>query len=77
MNESMSSPRCPICDRSLPGAGPADRPFAPFCSERCRRIDLGRWLGETYRIPEDDTSVTPDVGHDDDDEGLLPPTGPS
>jgi hypothetical protein len=25
-------------------------PNFPFCSERCRTIDLGRWLGETYRL---------------------------
>jgi endogenous inhibitor of DNA gyrase (YacG/DUF329 family) len=72
----MKGARCPICDRPLTGAGPADRPFAPFCGARCRRIDLGRWLGESYRIPEDDTSVTSDVGHDDDGGGLLPPIGP-
>lgn len=23
----------------------------PFCSDRCRLIDLGKWLGEEYRIP--------------------------
>lgn len=23
----------------------------PFCSQRCRRIDLGRWLGEDYSVP--------------------------
>jgi endogenous inhibitor of DNA gyrase (YacG/DUF329 family) len=31
----------------------------PFCSERCRLIDLGRWLGEDYRVqaePEGDAS---------------------
>jgi endogenous inhibitor of DNA gyrase (YacG/DUF329 family) len=72
----MNQVRCPICDRPLTGAGAADRPFAPFCSERFRRIDLGRWLGGSYRIPEDDTSVTPDVGHDDDAGGLLSPTDP-
>ena len=58
--------RCPICDQPLPGAGLADNPFAPFCSERCRRIDLGRWLGQKYRIPETDNSANPDVDHDDD-----------
>jgi len=26
-------------------------PEYPFCSKRCRTIDLGRWLGEGYRIP--------------------------
>jgi endogenous inhibitor of DNA gyrase (YacG/DUF329 family) len=25
--------------------------FRPFCSERCKMIDLGNWLGERYRIP--------------------------
>ena len=26
-------------------------PFRPFCSEKCRLVDLGRWAGEDYRIP--------------------------
>jgi endogenous inhibitor of DNA gyrase (YacG/DUF329 family) len=30
--------------------GPADWPDYPFCSVKCRLIDLGRWLGEDYRI---------------------------
>ena len=37
-----------------------DNPFRPFCSERCKLIDLGRWLGEQYRVPvegaEDDAT---------------------
>jgi endogenous inhibitor of DNA gyrase (YacG/DUF329 family) len=33
----------------------ADWPEFPFCSPRCRTIDLGRWLGETYRV-----AATPD-----------------
>ncbi|MHB1174247.1 MAG: DNA gyrase inhibitor YacG [Sulfuriferula sp.] len=28
--------------------------FRPFCSERCRLIDLGQWATESYRIPEPD-----------------------
>jgi len=40
--------RCPICDKTFQ---PADTTAAPFCSERCRTIDLGRWLGETYSMP--------------------------
>jgi endogenous inhibitor of DNA gyrase (YacG/DUF329 family) len=40
--------RCPICDRWF---DPAESRALPFCSERCRLIDLARWLGEKYRIP--------------------------
>jgi uncharacterized protein len=29
----------------------ARNPAFPFCSDRCRRIDLGRWFGEEYRVP--------------------------
>jgi endogenous inhibitor of DNA gyrase (YacG/DUF329 family) len=40
--------RCPICKREFErDASPA----LPFCSERCRTIDLGRWLGEEYSMP--------------------------
>jgi len=28
-----------------------DNPYRPFCSERCKLIDLGMWVGEQYRIP--------------------------
>ncbi len=39
-------PRCPICRKPLdPGA----KSF-PFCSDRCRLIDLGKWLGGDYTI---------------------------
>lgn len=40
--------RCPICDKSF---DPAASPALPFCSERCRQIDLGRWLREVYSVP--------------------------
>lgn len=42
--------RCPICEAALPG-GLAEFPDFPFCSKRCRTIDLGRWLGEGYKVP--------------------------
>lgn len=45
----MSEPRpCPICGK------PSKREHRPFCSQRCARIDLGRWLGEDYRLPAED-----------------------
>lgn len=39
---------CPTCQREV--AKSASTAF-PFCSARCRTIDLGRWLNEDYRIP--------------------------
>jgi endogenous inhibitor of DNA gyrase (YacG/DUF329 family) len=30
-----------------------ENPWRPFCSERCKLIDLGRWASEEYRIPEE------------------------
>ena len=40
---------CPGCGRPAVFA-PRNR-FRPFCSERCRLIDLGEWARETYRVP--------------------------
>lgn len=41
----MKTP-CPICKKSVPPKAE----HAPFCSGRCRDVDLGSWLGEGYRI---------------------------
>ena len=40
--------RCPTCQRELEWD---DAPFRPFCSERCRLIDLGAWLSGQRAIP--------------------------
>jgi endogenous inhibitor of DNA gyrase (YacG/DUF329 family) len=42
--------RCPICDQTMEGQSTAEWPDYPFCSARCRLIDLGRWLGEKYAV---------------------------
>jgi endogenous inhibitor of DNA gyrase (YacG/DUF329 family) len=39
--------KCPICKKEVA----ADSPFHPFCSERCKIIDLGNWASEKYVIP--------------------------
>ncbi|MBN1140615.1 MAG: DNA gyrase inhibitor YacG [Deltaproteobacteria bacterium] len=39
---------CPICGKTVDWGQSPDR---PFCSPRCRLIDLGNWSGEEYRIP--------------------------
>jgi endogenous inhibitor of DNA gyrase (YacG/DUF329 family) len=43
--------RCPICSRPYAIAALADLPSFPFCSERCRLIDLGRWIDGAYVLP--------------------------
>jgi endogenous inhibitor of DNA gyrase (YacG/DUF329 family) len=45
--------RCPVCGKTVEVAQASDLPTFPFCSPRCRLIDLGRWLGEEYRVPDD------------------------
>jgi endogenous inhibitor of DNA gyrase (YacG/DUF329 family) len=40
--------RCPICGR------PGSEPTLPFCSPRCRDVDLHRWLSGSYVIPSRD-----------------------
>jgi uncharacterized protein len=42
---------CPTCRKRVKWT-PAN-PFRPFCSERCRLIDLGAWAAEDHRIPGD------------------------
>jgi uncharacterized protein len=41
---------CPICKRVVLEAADDFGP-RPFCSPRCKMIDLGNWLSEAYRIP--------------------------
>jgi endogenous inhibitor of DNA gyrase (YacG/DUF329 family) len=54
--------KCPICKKDVP----PNSDFVPFCSDRCRIIDLGNWASEKYVIstpldpsqePEDDDSL--------------------
>jgi hypothetical protein len=66
-NDPPEPPRrftCPICKRPLSASteGPAKLPkFFPFCSERCKMIDLGAWFDADYRISAkpDETEESP------------------
>jgi len=49
----MIKVRCPICERRMAGASTTEWPEFPFCSPRCRTIDLGRWLGGNYTVQQD------------------------
>jgi hypothetical protein len=41
--------KCPTCARPLEWS--AKSPWRPFCSERCKLIDLGAWISEKHSIP--------------------------
>jgi len=47
----MLTVKCPTCDASVDWK-PENR-FRPFCSERCKQIDLGAWAAEKYTIASD------------------------
>ena len=68
---------CPVCKRRV--TAPSDDPsrlprFFPFCSERCKLIDLGAWLDADYRIPAkpDEDSDHPPSAHRPTDEKNTP-----
>ncbi|MDP9064314.1 MAG: DNA gyrase inhibitor YacG [Pseudomonadota bacterium] len=43
--------KCPTCKRAVEWS--AESAYRPFCSERCRLIDLGAWLSEAHKIADD------------------------
>lgn len=45
-----SAATCPTCKKPVEPRA-QNRAF-PFCSDRCRAVDLGKWLGEEYRFPD-------------------------
>lgn len=61
--------KCPTCQREIDWS---QSPFRPFCSERCRLIDLGAWLTEKHAIagePAADEAAREDPGAPDDRHG--------
>jgi endogenous inhibitor of DNA gyrase (YacG/DUF329 family) len=48
---------CPTCGQ--PVTWSADSPWRPFCSRRCKLIDLGEWLDEGHRIPGEEVPDIP------------------
>jgi endogenous inhibitor of DNA gyrase (YacG/DUF329 family) len=52
----VTTVKCPTCRR--PVEWTPDSPYRPFCSERCRLIDLGAWFDEKHRIPDESPGAT-------------------
>jgi endogenous inhibitor of DNA gyrase (YacG/DUF329 family) len=61
---------CPTCKKAI-AAGSDRNPYLPFCSERCRLVDLGAWLKGDHRISSPVSEEEMDQGSggkgDDDD----------
>ncbi|WP_028389358.1 DNA gyrase inhibitor YacG [Legionella fairfieldensis] len=56
MTTNSQKIKCPICGKQntwLP-----ENSFKPFCSNRCKLIDLGEWASETRKIPGEDMDLT-------------------
>ncbi|ALX34830.1 MULTISPECIES: DNA gyrase inhibitor YacG [Pandoraea] len=49
---------CPTCGKKV--VWRAENRFRPFCSERCKQIDLGAWATEKYSIPADAPEDVPE-----------------
>lgn len=60
--------RCPVCAKPYEVAAIDDLPSFPFCSERCRLIDLGRWADGRYVIPGGPAPSPNEPARDDADE---------
>jgi uncharacterized protein len=55
--------RCPICKKSVKSTDPD----FPFCSERCRTIDLGKWASGAYVISSPVTDANESIREDPED----------
>ncbi len=58
---------CPHCRKKFQGI---DQSILPFCSKRCKEVDLNRWLSDYYYIPgttndDDESTSTKDTTHED------------
>lgn len=54
--------KCPICNAEVKPR--SENNAFPFCSPRCKTIDLGKWLSEEYRVPTR-TEEDEDLGDED------------
>ena len=54
-NAPKSEPACPVCKK------PATADFRPFCSKRCKDVDLHRWLAGVYRIETNEAPSSDEI----------------
>ena len=49
--------KCPVCKKE------SDEKYRPFCSDRCKKVDLHRWIQGVYKIETEDTADEQDEHH--------------
>ena len=59
--------QCPTCDRVVQWN--ASSPWRPFCSERCKLIDLGAWASEQHAIPGNELEAEDKPKTEDEESG--------
>ncbi|MFM8410056.1 MAG: DNA gyrase inhibitor YacG [Alphaproteobacteria bacterium] len=69
----MAERRCPRCGDAAAWEG---NPHRPFCSARCRLVDLEGWLGGRYAIPGEPTG-DPEASADGSTDGVFESAGPA
>ena len=53
--KSSCSSLCPVCNK------PANKKYRPFCSSRCKLIDLGNWIDGSYRLPGENSPAEAEI----------------
>lgn len=66
-NPPIKRVRCPYCSKEFTYTSVAAHKSFPFCSERCRDIDLGKWFMGAYAVPGDEGSE-----HDPENDAISP-----
>jgi endogenous inhibitor of DNA gyrase (YacG/DUF329 family) len=56
--------KCPTCGNTIKWEG---NTYRPFCSERCKLLDLGAWVNEEYSVPGENTTVPEETESGDHD----------
>lgn len=67
----MKNVQCPHCHKAVIWS--EGSPYRPFCSERCRLIDLGAWADGSYAIPASSTPAAANAAEGFEDEDIAIP----
>lgn len=55
--------KCPICSLPVAPPVPGQEGYFPFCSERCKMVDLGAWFDGDYKVQSDQSQDENDDGN--------------